>query len=123
MIFRDVIARRHGNDEVFAFLIFCFRDAKDHFVFVNAKFRGFADRQEHRVLVIFRSNAIDDAVGFEKVFLAKDFFRVFMLAVGAKDLACDGLAILFGIATGGGIHLQEGAFFEDRLILGFGSSG
>ena len=123
MVFRDIVARRHGNDKIFAFLVFDFGDAKNHFVLVNAKFRGFPDGQENGMLIVFWPNAVNDAVGFEDIFLTEDFLRVFVLAVGAKDLACDGLAIFFGVAAGGGIHLQERAFFEDRLILGFGSGG
>ena len=59
MIFRDVVARGHGDDEIFAFLVFGFRDAKNHFVFVNAKFGGFTDRQENGMLVVFWPNAVE----------------------------------------------------------------
>jgi len=99
-------ARNYGDNQVLTLFYIGFGDAKNHFVLVNAKFRGFPHRQENGMLVIFRTNAVDHAVGFEDIFLTKDFFCVFMLAVGAKDLACDGLAVFFGIAAGGGIHAR-----------------
>jgi len=120
VVFRDVVARGHGNDEIFAFLVFRFRDAKDHSVLVNAKFGGFTDRQENGMLVVFWPNAVDDAVGFEDIFLAEKFLGVFVLAVGAKDLTGDGFAVFFRVAAGGGVHLEEDAFFESGLVLGLG---
>jgi len=48
-------------------------------------------------------------------------FGVFVLAVGAKKFGLRSFAVFFGVAARGGIHLQEHAFFEDWLILGFGS--
>jgi len=54
--------------------------------------------------------------------LTEDFFCVFMLAVGAKDLACDGLAGLFRHSRRRrNPFARSMPFFEDRLILGFGS--
>src|SRR5258708_32657514 len=75
------------------------------------------------MFIVFWTNAIDDAVGFEDVFLTEKFLGVLVLAVSAKDLTGDGFAVFFGVTAGGGVHLEEDAFFEGRLVLGLGGGG
>jgi hypothetical protein len=59
------------------------------------------------VLVVFRRDPVDNPIRLQHIFLTQDLFGVLVLAVRAKNLAGDRLAIFFGIPARRGFHLNQ----------------
>src|SRR5579859_1935558 len=116
--FNRVRARRHGNHDVRSLLAVRFRNAQEHLILMDAELGGLANREQCGVLVVFRADAVDQAIRLENVFLAQQFLGVLVLSVGAEDFAGKRLAIFFGKAATGGIHLHQDATLVSWLILG-----
>src|SRR5579859_1420562 len=55
--------RRHRNHDVFALLAVEVFHPQQHFVLLHAELRLLADRQQHRMLLVPRTDAINYALG------------------------------------------------------------
>src|SRR5690349_7791405 len=66
---RSLGTRGHGNYAVFVLLGIAIFDLKQHLVLLDAELGFLAYRQQHRMLFVARSNAVDNAVALQQVFL------------------------------------------------------
>src|SRR5882724_17283 len=111
-----VLARRHGNDGVFALLAVAFQNAKQELVLAYAVFGDFADRQKRRMLFVRRTNAVNDVVRLEHIFLAEQLFGFAALRIGAEEFAGNALAAFFLRTARAGVHAEQSALLIVMLL-------
>src|SRR6266487_1304425 len=104
-----LFARGHGDDDVFALFAVRFWHAQDQLVLADAELRGFSDGQQHRMLFVFRTDAINHALRLKNVFLAEHFLRLLVLAIRAENFAGNGFGALLLRAARAGIHAEQSA--------------
>jgi len=116
----SVCACGHRDHDVFALFAVGFIDAQLQVVLLDAELSFFAERQKDGVFVVFGTDAVDDTVGLQGIFLAEQGARFAVGVVGADDLAGDALVTFLIAAAGHGFHLKDGAGLGRLMIAGIG---
>jgi hypothetical protein len=91
----SVLSGRHRDNNVFALFAIGFWNLQDQFVLAQPEVCRLSDGKENGMLVVFRADAVDYALGLQGVFLAKQLLRLLVLTVSAEDFAGNGLAAFF----------------------------
>jgi hypothetical protein len=72
------------------------------------------------MFVVFRTNAVDDSVGLQKIFLTKQGVHFLVGVISPDDLAGEALSALLVGAAFRGVHLEERAGLRAALVAGVG---
>jgi hypothetical protein len=70
------------------------------------------------MLVVFRSDPVDQTVGLENIFVAEDFLGLCVLPVCSENLAGNRLVTFLRVTTGLGIHLHQYTLLVRRSVPG-----
>src|SRR5437763_5278986 len=111
----DHLHRGHGVLALFAVEL---RDSQEQLVFLDPELRAFAHRQQYRMLLFARTNAVHHSIGLQHIFLAQHLALFLVRSIRAKDLSGNALAAVFVNSARHRVHVRDGAgLAENWLIL------
>src|ERR1700675_1587505 len=100
-------ARSHGDDYVITLFVVQVFHAKLHMVLLDVELSLFPNRQQGGMFVVLWTNAVDDAVGLQEIFLAEQGMHFLVGGVGPDDFSGYTLGALLIGAAFDGIHLKQ----------------